>query len=383
MKDSKETLPLQGLRVVDLSRVLAGPLCAMMLGDLGAEVVKVERPGTGDETRGWGPPFAASGQSTYFQSANYNKLSIALDLTDSTDVTCLHALLDGADVVVENFLEGALARRGLDVPALLQRYPKLVWCTIGGFEATPGRPGYDAVVQAETGWMSITGAVDGEPAKVGVAVADVLTAKDAVAAILAALWARDRSDGSDRRLAVSLHRSAVAGLVNVAQGALATGVRPQRWGNAHASLVPYELFATADRPVMLAVGSDPQWRDCARILQLDDARVHGRWRTNSGRVEDRVELVELIAGAMRRRAAQEWLVAFAEAGVPAGLVKTVPEALAAAGADAQTGVPSGVGGRRRRPPPELDEHGAVLRRLGWGAFPVTGRGDRERSSVTT
>ncbi|HEU5041258.1 MAG TPA: CoA transferase, partial [Gemmatimonadales bacterium] len=229
--------------MLDLTRVLAGPLCTMMLGDLGADVLKVERPGEGDETRGWGPPFDAGGRSAYFLAVNRNKLSLAADLDVEDDRLLLHRLLAGADVVVDNFRAGTLERRGLDPDRLLAVHPRLVWCTLTGFGAGSTRPGYDFVVQAESGWMAITGEPDGPPMKIGVALADVVAGKDAAVAILAALLARDRLPAErDRRLIVSLVHSATAALVNVAQNALVTGDEPRRWGNAHPNLVPYQLF---------------------------------------------------------------------------------------------------------------------------------------------
>jgi crotonobetainyl-CoA:carnitine CoA-transferase CaiB-like acyl-CoA transferase len=363
--------PLKGVRVLDLSRVLAGPLCTMTLGDLGADVLKVERPGAGDDTRGWGPPFADDGESAYYRSVNRNKLSVALDLGEPADRDMLLRLLREADVVVENYLPGALLRKGIDADALLSECPHLIWCTIGGFGGDSARPGYDFVVQAESGWMSITGPIGGEPSKVGVALADVITGKDAAAAILAALVARDRLSAAERRLHVSLFGSAVAALVNVAQNALVTGTPPVRWGNAHPNLVPYQLFDAADRPFVLAVGNDAQWAACARALGLAAAEVDTTWRTNAGRVEDRDRLVALLGAQLRLRHAADWIAALEAVGVPCGLVRTVPEALAEVVADPVTGVAPAVGGDVRRPPPRLDEHGVVVRAHGWAAFGVT------------
>lgn len=364
-------LPLQGIRVLDMSRVLAGPMCTMTLGDLGADVLKVERPGAGDDTRGWGPPFAADGQSAYFRSINRNKLSAALDLGNPGDRAQLLQLIRDADIVVENYLPGALARKGIDAGQLLNDCPSLLWCTISGFGAESQRPGYDVVVQAEAGWMAITGPTDGAPSKVGVALADVLAGRDAAIAILAALAGRARRTPIQRRLHVSLLHSAVAALVNVAQNALVTGVSPIRWGNAHPSLVPYELFDTADRPFILAVGNDAQWLAAAAALAFEHAEVADRWRTNAGRVADRARLVPALAAHLRQRTAQAWMEALRAACVPCGLVRSVSEAITAVGADPLTGVPSAVGGRVRFPPPALDAHGDRVRMLGWGAFDVT------------
>lgn len=340
----------------------------MLLGDLGAEVIKVERPGSGDDTRGWGPPFDARGESAYFLSVNRNKLSVAADLDRPDDVRLLGELIAEADVVLDNFRPGTLERRGLGAEAWRARRPALVWCTITGFQSDPGRPGYDFVVQAESGWMAITGDSNGEPMKVGVALADVLTGKDAAIAILAALVERGRT-GQGRRLTVSLDASARAALVNVAQNALVTGGEPARWGNAHPNLVPYQLFRAADRGLVIAVGSDAQWKACARALELDALANDGSLTTNAGRVARRGEVTDTIAARVAERPASHWHARLSAAGVPSGVVRTVLEALAdAAGASPLTGVPSSVGGRVRRPPPRLDEHGALIRSRGWGAF---------------
>src|SRR4051812_25020578 len=258
---------LSGVKVLDLSRVLAGPLCTMMLGDLGASVLKVERPEGGDETRGWGPPFDARGESAYYLSVNRNKLSAAIDLSNPEDKALIQRLLPGTDVVVENFRPGSLERLGFRQEVLRAQHQGLVWCTIGGFRSEEARPGYDFVVQAESGWMSITGDPDGAPMKHGVALADVMAGKDAAIAILAALVERART-GIGRHVRVSLQETAEAALVNVAQNALVSGNAPRRWGNAHANLVPYQLFDAADRSIVIAVGSDAQWLACVQALEL-------------------------------------------------------------------------------------------------------------------
>lgn len=375
-------LPLTGIRVLDLSRVLAGPMCTMTLGDLGADVLKVERPGAGDDTRGWGPPFADDGQSAYFRSVNRNKLSIALDLARPEQRSQLLTLLRDADVVVDNYLPGALARKGIDAGQLLLAYPNLIWCTITGFGATSERPGYDFVVQAEAGWMAITGPVDGTPSKVGVALADVLAGRDAAIAILAALVGRERRVASERHLQLSLFHSATAALVNVAQNVLVTGHAPRRWGNAHPNLVPYELFAAADRPFVLAVGNDAQWLAAADALGFAHEQVNAMWRTNAGRVDDRECLVPALAAHLRQGTAEQWMVSLRAAGVPCGLVRSVPEAIAHISADPVTGVASAVGGALRFPPPALDAHGPLVRAHGWHAFdgPLPRRA--ETSAVT-
>lgn len=221
-------IELKNVKIVDLSRVLAGPVCSMILGDLGGDVIKIERPGQGDESRGWGPPFDAEGQSAYFLSCNRNKLSIALDFDVPEDRNVLGRLIEEADVVLENFRAGALAARGIHADEWLKRNPGLIWCTISGFSPGSDRPGYDFVVQAECGWMSITGEPGGDPMKVGVALADILAGKDAAIAILGALLSRDRSrdqlSADTRRLHISLRHSATAALINVAQNALVSGI---------------------------------------------------------------------------------------------------------------------------------------------------------------
>ncbi len=365
---------LAGLRVLDLSRVLAGPLCTMMLGDLGADVLKVERPGSGDETRGWGPPFDARGESAYYLSVNRNKRSLAADLERPDDVALLRALVAECDVVVDNFRPGTLERRGLAPAELLESHPRLVWCTISGFGPDSPRPGYDFVVQAERGWMAINGEPDGAPLRAGVALVDVVTGKDAAIAILAALVSRGRGPvpASARRIHVSLAASAAAALVNVAQNALVSGQDARRWGNAHPNLVPYQLFDAADRPIVVAVGSDPQWRAFAHALGLGTLADDARLATNAGRLAHRAEVVAAVAARLATRPAGEWLAAFDAAGVPAGLVKTVLETLAEVEASPLTGVAPSVPGIIRRPPPTLDADGPQVRALGWAGFGAPG-----------
>jgi len=340
----------------------------MMLGDLGADVIKVERPVFGDDTRGWGPPFDARGESAYFLSVNRNKLSVAADLDSVADRDLLRRLIAQADIVIDNFRRGTLERRGLDPDALLKQHPRLVWCTITGFGAETDRLGYDFVVQAESGWMAITGEPDGDPMKTGVALADVLAGKDAAIAILAALVARERT-GRGKRLFVSLVDSAAAALVNVAQNTLVSGADARRWGNAHPNLVPYQLFQAADRALVIAVGTDPQWTACARALDLDELASEAALATNAGRVAHRERVVTALAGRLADRDASHWVERLAGAGVPSGVVRSVLEVLnETAAASPLAGMPSSVGGHVRRVPPRLDEHGARVRAAGWEAF---------------
>lgn len=358
---------LTGVKILDLSRVLAGPLCTMMLGDMGAWVLKVERPDGGDETRGWGPPFDRNGESAYYLSVNRNKLSLAADLALDEDVALIRRLALEADVVVENFRPGTLERRALGADAIRAANPSLIWCTISGFGAGSARPGYDFVVQAECGWMSITGEAGGAPMKHGIALVDVVAGKDAAIAILAALVARART-GKGRAVEVSLARSAEAALLNVAQNALVSGAAPARWGNAHANLVPYQLFDAVDRAMVIAVGSDAQWLACVAALQLEALHADPTLRTNAGRLADRERVVSEIAARVRTRPAREWLDLLARAGVPAGVVRTVLEVLASADGSALTGMPPSVPGSVRRPPPGLGEHSALARTAGWRMF---------------
>jgi crotonobetainyl-CoA:carnitine CoA-transferase CaiB-like acyl-CoA transferase len=361
------TSMLTGLKVLDLSRVLAGPLCTMMLGDLGASVIKVERPSDGDETRGWGPPFDDRGESAYFLAVNRNKLSVALDFANPGDLALVQQLARGADVVVDNFRAGSLERLGLDPAKLLAENPGLVWCSITGFANDPARPGYDFVVQAERGWMAATGEVGGEPMKSGMALADVIAGKDAAIAILAAV-ARPPAEAARRHLRIALDRSAAAALVNVAQNVLVSGNDAKRHGNAHPNLVPYQLFATADRPIVVAVGSDAQWRACALALDLGALASDAALVTNAGRIRERERVVSALSARLLTASAAEWSRRLSLVGVPCGLVKTVSEALREVDSSPLTGVEPSVPGSIRFAPPLLDEHGDTVRRLGWRAF---------------
>ena len=339
----------------------------MILGDLGADVLKIERPSTGDESRGWGPPFDSRGESAYFLCCNRNKLSVAADLDDERDLAMLRALVAEADVVVDNFREGTLAKRHLDHAELLAGNPKLIWCTITGFGAGRTRPGYDFVVQAESGWMSITGEPGGAPMKTGVALVDVVTGKDAAIAILAALAGSRRGTPIERRVVVSLQQSAAAALINVAQNALVTGREAGRWGNAHANLVPYELFEASDRGVVIAVGSDGQFAAMARALGIESLR-DPRFATNAGRLAHREVVVAALRARVATKPAAEWIARLEKAGVPCGVVRTVLEALRDVAASPLSGVAPLAPASVRRPPPTLDEHGALVRAHGWEAF---------------
>ncbi|HEY7395785.1 MAG TPA: CoA transferase [Gemmatimonadaceae bacterium] len=361
---------LDGIRVVDLTRVLAGPLCTMILGDLGADVIKVERPSGGDETRTWGPPFDTQGRAAYYLSINRNKLGIVADFTRSEDRALVESLIVDADVVVDNFREGTLERLGIYPDDWCRFRPELVWCTISGFGRGNDRPGYDFVAQAESGWMALTGEPNGEPVKHGLPLADIVTGKDAAIAIVAALVSRFRS-GTGARLNISLADSARAALVNVGQNVLVTGKDARRWGNAHANLVPYQLFPTADRAIVIAVGTDAQWRACARALDLESLASDESLATNAGRLAQRDRIVSEFSQRLRSASAETWRVRLDKAGVPNGVVQSVLDVLRSVDASAVTGMPSSVGGAVRFPPPGLDEHGPLIRSRGWAAFQAT------------
>jgi crotonobetainyl-CoA:carnitine CoA-transferase CaiB-like acyl-CoA transferase len=319
--------PLAGVRVVDLSRVLAGPYATMTLADLGADVVKVEHPVGGDETRSWGPPFAG-GESAYFLSVNRSKRSVALDLKAPEGRELALELCARADVVVENFRPGGAARLGLDYDVVKERRRDVVYCTISGFGAREpsDRAGYDFTVQAESGLMSITGEPDRDPLKVGVALVDVLAGLNAAAAILAALHRRDRT-GEGELIEVSLLDSAFAALVNVAANALVTGEEPPRYGNAHPSIVPYQPFHAADGWVAVAAANDGLYAKLCTAIERPDLAADERYATNDARVRSREALVAELESVFAGRSADEWLRLLLAAGVPAGKIRGVGEAL--------------------------------------------------------
>ena len=323
----RAALPLEGIVVLDLSRVLAGPYATQLLGDLGAEVWKVERPGAGDETRTWGPPFVA-GESAYFLSVNRNKKSAALDFGVPADRDALLRAARAADIVVENFLPGDLAPFGLDAASLRAAHPELVTCSITGFGQDgpyASLPGYDAVLQGFTGLMSITGESDGPPLKVGVAVVDVMTGVHAAAAILASLVGRLRGRGG-AALDIALFEVGVAALVNQAQAALvADGAPARRHGNAHPHIVPYQTFETASGAIVIAVGNDAQWRRLCAALELDALARDERLATNPGRMLLRAQVVDAIARRLSARPAAEWLERLRDARVPSGAVRDLAE----------------------------------------------------------
>lgn len=312
---------LDGLVVADFSRVLAGPYATMLLGDLGATVVKVERPGRGDDTRAWGPPYADNGQSTYFQSVNRNKLSIALDFTDPEDLAVARRIAEIADVLVENHKPGGLRRFGLDYDAVRRNNPGIVYCSISGFGPDSDLPGYDLLVQAMGGLMSVTG--DEHPTKAGVAVVDVLTGLHATVAILAAL-----NNGEGQQLQVSLLGSLLSSLVNQASAHVGAGQVPGLLGNAHPSIAPYEVFETADRPLVIAVGNDSQFRSLCQVLGLPELGT--RLPKNADRVRERPQLKQALEARLAEHGAEHWRRQLSGVGVPCGPINNIAEAFALA-----------------------------------------------------
>ena len=384
---------LTGLRILDLSRILAGPWCTQLLADYGADVVKVEKPGVGDDTRRWGPPFldTADGDAVaaYFLCCNRGKRSLALDFTTADGQVIVQRLAAQADVLVENYLPGTLARYGLDYASLAAHNPRLIYCSISGFgQDGPNaqRAGYDAMIQAEAGLMSLTGAADGGPMKVGIAVSDLMCGMYASSAILAALHERTRT-GRGNHLDLALFDCQVAWLANQGMNYLVGGVVPERHGTAHPNIAPYQAFATADGHLMLAVGNDDQFRRFCAAAGLPELAADARFATNAARVAERETLSARIAARLSEAATQDWLARFAEAGVPAGPVNDLaavfahPQVAARGlrveqeharwGSVPQIANPLRLDAQPRlasRPPPALGQHSAeVLAELGLDA----------------
>lgn len=319
---------LEGVTVLDLSRVLAGPYCTMILGDLGADVIKVEHP-DGDETRRWGPPFVG-GESAYFLSVNRNKRSITADLRAPDDRALIERIAARADVLIENFLPGALERLGISLAAFRQRNPRLITLSISGMGATGpdyNLPGYDFILQARAGLMSITGPVEGPPSKVGVAIVDLTTGMMAANAILAALYARERT-GAGQHIDISLLETAVSWLANVGTAVLLTGQEPHRHGNAHPTIVPYQLFRAADGQIAIGVGNDGQWQRLCEAIGAGDLAGDARFTGNADRVRNRTVLVDLLNRKLLEMSRTEAVARLQLAQVPVSEVRTVPEVLA-------------------------------------------------------
>jgi len=323
--------PLSGVLVADFSRILAGPYATMLLADLGATVIKVEAPGTGDDTRTWVPPTSDDGTATYYLSINRNKRSIALDLTDPADLDVAKRLAARADVMIENFKPGGLVRFGLDHESVAATNPSIVYCSISGFGTAGGAglPGYDLLVQATSGLMSLTGDPDGPPYRAGVAVFDVITGLHAALAIVAALHHRQRT-GEGQKLETNLLSAALSGLVNQTSAVLAGGVVPNRMGNAHLSLFPYEPLPTGDGELIVIAANDGQFRKLAHAIGAPELLDDPRFATMGSRNAHRDELRPLLLARLATKSAQEWFDILAPAGVPCGPINTIDEGIALA-----------------------------------------------------
>jgi crotonobetainyl-CoA:carnitine CoA-transferase CaiB-like acyl-CoA transferase len=375
--------PLDGLTVIDLTRVLSGPYCTMILADMGARVIKIEQPGRGDDTRAWGPPFLGN-ESAYFLSINRNKESLTLDLKQPAGRALLTRLLDRADVLVENFRPGAMKRLELDYASVSAKWPRLVYCSISGFgQSGPRReqPGYDAVMQGEGGLMSITGDADGPPYRLGVAISDIVTGMFAAQGITMALLARARS-GRGQQVDIGMLDSTTALLTYQAAIYFATGAPPPRLGNRHPTIVPYETFAASDGDFVLAIGNDELWRKFCQVSGLETVGSDPRFASNRARVQHYTELKPILAERLKTRTRGEWLTALMAEGVPCGSVRDVGEVLedphlqargmvqavehAALGEVRVLGVPmklSETPGTVRTGPPTLGQHtNRILRR---------------------
>ncbi len=389
--------PLDGITVLDLTRVLSGPYCTMLLADMGARVIKIEQPGTGDDTRAWGPPFLSpgaqasraggpddGGESAYFLSINRNKESVTLDFKHPDGRAVLDRLIAKADVVVENFRPGTLARLGLDYTTLAKTHPRLIYCSISGFGHTGPRskqPGYDAIMQAEGGLMSITGAADGPQVRLGVAIVDIVSGMFAAYGVAMALLARERT-GTGQEVDLAMLDATVALLTYQAGNYFASGKIPARLGNRHPSIVPYETFAAADGDFVLAVGNDEQWRRFCAVAGLPGDE---RFATNRQRVSAYDALRTVVADRLREEPRQHWIEALTAAGVPCGSVRNFDELFADPQVEAREmialvehatigplkalGVPvklSGTPGAVRSPPPTLGQHTDAVLRLDLG-----------------
>ena len=367
---------LDGLRVVDLTRILAGPLCTMWLGDMGADVIKIERPGRGDDTRSWGPPYAGT-ESAYFLGVNRNKRSVTLDLTTDAGLDVLGQLIRDADIVVDNFKMGTLDRWGFTDDWYEEHAPAVVRCTISGYGSSgpkEGLPGYDFILQSETGLMSITGDVEGESMKVGVAMVDICTGMFATMTVLGALEARRRT-GKGQRTEASLHDTGIQMLANVASNHLVSGDDAERFGNGHPNIVPYRTFATSDGELAVSVGNDDQFERFAGELGHPEWVTDERFARNQDRVRNRVAMDAAVASCLATRTRAEWMAVLSPVGIPSGPINSVAEALGSdqtraremvvdvehptAGSVSMVGIPFKMFGTPptvRLPPPTLGQH---------------------------
>jgi succinate---hydroxymethylglutarate CoA-transferase len=328
MTDQQNYGPLKGLRVLDLTRILAGPICTMNLGDMGAEIIKIEQPGKGDDTRSWGPPFI-EGEAAYFLGINRSKKSVTLDLKSDDGQDILRTLIQKSDVVIDNFKTGTLERWGFTEDWFKANAPRVIQCQITGYgDKGPkaGLPGYDFLLQAESGLMSITGDVDRGPAKLGVAIVDVCTGQNAAMCILAALNAR-HTTGKGQRIEVSLFNTSLAMLTNIGSNVLVTGNTPRKFGNAHASIVPYRDFPTQDSEIAIAVGNDGQFARLAASVGHPEWAENDDYKTNAQRVANRDTLEPAIAEALAVKSCEAWIEVFEANGIPCSKINTVDEAL--------------------------------------------------------
>jgi crotonobetainyl-CoA:carnitine CoA-transferase CaiB-like acyl-CoA transferase len=375
--------PLENIRILDITRALAGPYCTMILGDLGADVIKVERPSIGDETRGWGPPFVGQpygpypGESAYFIAANRNKRSITVNIQSSEGQEIIHQLVGISDVLVENYRTGDLDKLGLGYPDLHRLYPKLIYCSVSGYGRTgpyAGRPGYDAILQAEGGMMSITGPVEGPPSRVGIPIIDITSGMFASTAILAALRARDIT-GEGQLVDISLFDSHIALLTNVASNYLVGEKPPRRLGNAHPNLVPYDAFPARDGWFVVGIANDKQWGLLCDLIARPDMKTDSRFAANRDRVTNREDLGAELNRIFSQRDVEGWLADLVRAGLPCGRINSIPEVFSHPQAQARdmtleaehptagtvrlTGFPyklSQTPAEIQRPPPLLGEH---------------------------
>ncbi|MEQ8194986.1 MAG: CoA transferase, partial [Rhodospirillales bacterium] len=330
---SEQIGPLSGIRVLDLTRILAGPTCTQILGDLGADIIKIERPGKGDDTRRWGPPWAKTpkgedtAESAYFLSVNRNKRSVTLDIADPEGVKLLKRLLPQCDILVENFKTGGLKKYGMDYESLKKEFPKLIYCSVTGFGQTgpyAPRPGYDFLAQGMGGIMSLTGEPEGQPMKAGIAVADIMTGMYATVSVLAALHHRDKT-GRGQHLDLALLDSQVATLAYEAENYLMSGKTPRRLGNAHPNIVPYQVVPTSDGHIIIAVGNDEQFRRFCAFADAMHLIEDPRFETNSLRIQNRDEFNPEINKVTGRRTQKEWLEGLEKIGVPCGPVNTLKQ----------------------------------------------------------
>lgn len=375
--------PLNDIRILDITRALAGPYCTMMLGDLGADVIKVERPGLGDETRGWGPPFVGepygnySGESAYFIAANRNKRSVTVNIRTSEGQEIIRKLAGISDVMVENYRTGDLDKYGLGYEEMHRLYPKLIYCSVSGYGRTgpyADRPGYDAIIQGEGGLMSITGPAQGPPSRVGIPITDITSGMFAATAILAALRTRDRT-GEGQLVDISLFDSSISLLTNIASNYLVGGQPPRRLGNAHPNLVPYDSFRARNGWFILGVANEKQWGLLCDMLGRPDLKADERFESNSKRVANRTALLEELNTTFARKDVDEWLADLVKSGLPCGRINSIPDVFAhpqsvardmiletehaSAGTVKLTGFPykfSNTPAELRLPPPTLGQH---------------------------